>query len=133
MPIKSISIENFKSFEQIELNFFRFDLIIGPNASGKSNFIQILKFIKDLDIYGLNNAISIQGGVDFFRNINIGADKNFKLAISFLDKTRLRRTSVENPFEMEQYRIDYSLEIFFYKSSNKYKIQNEQIIQYFNC
>ena len=73
MKIKSINISNFKSFENLEINLGDFNVLIGSNASGKTNFTQIFRFLKDIGQEGLKNAISMQGG-EFFRNINLNSD-----------------------------------------------------------
>ena len=41
MAIKKIKISNFKSFKNLEIELGKFNVLIGANASGKSNFIQI--------------------------------------------------------------------------------------------
>ena len=38
MPIKRIHIGNFKSFSEIDVELSRFNVVIGSNAAGKSNF-----------------------------------------------------------------------------------------------
>jgi predicted ATPase len=81
MVIKKLKISNFKSFDELEIELSRFNVLIGANASGKSNFTQIFRFIRDIISQGLNNAISLQGGIEYFRNINIGSAKNFSLEI----------------------------------------------------
>ena len=72
MSIKKITATNFKSFEKLEVKPGKFNVPIGANASGKSNFIQILKFLRDITNHGLDNAISMQRGIKYLRNINIG-------------------------------------------------------------
>ncbi len=71
MQIKRLKVENFKSFNKLDINFSEFNVLIGPNAAGKSNFISIFKFIKDIINIGLENAISLHGGIDYIRNINL--------------------------------------------------------------
>ena len=46
MTISKIRIANFRSFadETVELNDF--NLLVGANASGKSNFVQAFKFLR---------------------------------------------------------------------------------------
>ena len=44
MAIKSIRVKNFKSFKDVEVHLGNFNVLIGANASGKSNFIQVIKF-----------------------------------------------------------------------------------------
>ena len=43
-------------------------MVIGANASGKSNFAQIFKFLNDIAINGLDGAISLQGGMEYLLN-----------------------------------------------------------------
>ncbi len=75
MAIKSISVSNFKSFNHLEVQLGPFNVLIGANASGKSNFVQIFRFLRDIAEHGLRNAISMQGGVHYITNIGIGARK----------------------------------------------------------
>ena len=59
MAIKRIKVSNFKSFKELDLELGNFNVVIGANASGKSNFVQIFKFIRDINDLGLDNAISL--------------------------------------------------------------------------
>ena len=74
MSLKNISANNFRSFKEIDINFGRFNVIIGANAAGKSNLIQLFKFLRDLNEYGPQNAIQLQGGMEYLKNFKI--DKN---------------------------------------------------------
>ena len=82
MAIKKIILTNFKSFKNLEIELGNFHILIGANASGKSNFIQIFKFLRDVINLGLDNAISIQGGVFYLRNIKIGSSDNFSMEVT---------------------------------------------------
>lgn len=76
VAIKKLSATNFRSFERLEVEFGAFNVLIGPNASGKSNLVQCLKFLRDVAGEGLDNAVSMQGGAEYMRNVNLsGADK----------------------------------------------------------
>ncbi|NQS97454.1 MAG: AAA family ATPase [candidate division Zixibacteria bacterium] len=81
MFIKRIRVKNFKSFKDLDLELGKFNVIIGANASGKSNFLAIFKFLKDIVIYDLENAVSLQGGCEYLRNLNIGKSDNLYLEI----------------------------------------------------
>ncbi|MCK5269463.1 MAG: AAA family ATPase [Sedimentisphaerales bacterium] len=76
MAIKKIKVSNFKSFKNLDVELGSFNVLIGANASGKSNFIQIFRFLHDIEDSGLDNAISMQGGIEYLRNINIGPSDN---------------------------------------------------------
>ena len=81
MAIKKIRVKNFKSFKDLEVELGNLNILIGANASGKSNFVEIFKFLRDIRSSGLENAISMQGGVEYLRNINIGALEDFLLEV----------------------------------------------------
>ncbi len=68
MFFESISVSNFKSFDEIDIKLDKFNILIGPNASGKSNFINIFRFLRDISRHGLDNAISLQGDKEYICN-----------------------------------------------------------------
>jgi predicted ATPase len=76
MAIKTIRVKNFKSFKDVEVHLGNFNVLIGANASGKSNFIRVIEFLRDAQRHGLENAISLQGGPEYLTNLNIGPDEN---------------------------------------------------------
>ncbi|HII98503.1 MAG TPA: AAA family ATPase, partial [Methanoregula sp.] len=53
MTINHIHMENFKSFSEIDVDLTRFNVVIGSNAAGKSNFISIFKFLRDIARHGI--------------------------------------------------------------------------------
>ena len=80
MAIKRIKVSNFKSFKELDLRLGNFNVVVGANASGKSNFIQVFKFIRDISRHGLDNAISLQGS-EYLTNIGIGFPKTLSLQV----------------------------------------------------
>ncbi len=48
MRLISAKIKNFKSLEDVELNFRDLTIIVGANATGKSNCLKALEFLKEL-------------------------------------------------------------------------------------
>ena len=83
MLIKKIRLKNFKNFKDAELELGDMNVLVGANASGKSNFLQALKFLKDIQEHGLENAISLQGGMEYLRNINCGEDEAVEIEVEF--------------------------------------------------
>ena len=81
MFLKNIKVSNFKSFEYISVDLKRFNVLVGANASGKSNFVSIFSFLKDIVDSGLDNALSLQGGIDYVRNINLGSSQNLSVEL----------------------------------------------------
>lgn len=68
MSIKHIKVQNFKSFKSLDIALDKFNIIIGANASGKSNFAQVFKFLNDIALDGLESAVSQQGGMEYLLN-----------------------------------------------------------------
>lgn len=44
--ISELKIRNFKSLENVDLKLGHFNLLVGANASGKSNFLDVLRFLQ---------------------------------------------------------------------------------------
>ncbi|MFW5998500.1 MAG: AAA family ATPase [Halanaerobiaceae bacterium] len=71
MPVKKIKVSNFKVFDNLEIELNDFNVLIGANASGKSSFIEIFNFLRNIIESGLENAISLEGGVEYLKNIKL--------------------------------------------------------------
>jgi len=82
MAIAKLVVSNFKSFDEIDIEIGKFGIVIGANASGKSNLIQVFRFIRDILNFGLENAISMQGGLGYLVNANIGSAKEICIEIT---------------------------------------------------
>ena len=81
MKITKIEISNFKSFDNQSIQLNDFNLLVGANASGKSNLVQAFQFLRDIVNHGLENAISLQGGVEYLRNIKIAPSQPLSFRI----------------------------------------------------
>lgn len=75
MKINKIKIQNFKSFGQEVFDFRDVNVLIGANASGKSNFIQIFEFLKAIRKDGIQRAITDLGGIKSIINFNAGTKR----------------------------------------------------------
>ena len=137
MQIKKIKVSNFKSFDEVEIELGRFNVLIGANASGKSNFINILQFLKDIAEYGLDNAISMQGGVDYIRNINIGASKNLSIELHIDSKDKpvksfgFGKEEDERLILISAHEFRYKFSIEFNKRGRGYNVADERLVA--NC
>jgi predicted ATPase len=83
MPIQRIRAANFKSFSEIDIDLCRFNVVIGSNAAGKSNFIGIFKFLRDISRNGLVNAIAMQGGAEYIPNAKIGPSRDLEIKVVY--------------------------------------------------
>jgi len=79
MAITNIKVSNFKSFKDLDLNLGPFNVVIGPNAAGKSNFVEIFCFLKTLEDNDLDNAVSLHGGHEAILNRRVGPSSSLRM------------------------------------------------------
>ncbi|MCC7352746.1 MAG: AAA family ATPase [Anaerolineae bacterium] len=69
MRVSHIELENWKNFRSVSVDLPERVFLVGPNASGKSNFLDAFRFLRDLALPGggLQRACSERGGVSKIR------------------------------------------------------------------
>jgi predicted ATPase len=127
MAIKSIEIVNFRSFEKLNVSLENFNVLIGPNASGKSNFIQIFQFLRDITNHGLGNAISIQGDVEYITNINIGSSKPLSMKVVTDEKIGFGIEKDKMHYGLRSDEILYDFAIKFAEHGRSFEITRDRI------
>ena len=63
--ITKVWAKNFRSIEYAELELGPLTVLVGPNASGKSNLLDILRFLADAARDGLEATVTRHGGIDY--------------------------------------------------------------------
>lgn len=68
----SLILANWRNFAQADTTLQRRVFLVGPNASGKSNFLDAFRFLRDLvvDGGGLQEAVRRRGGVSNLRALS---------------------------------------------------------------
>jgi len=66
--ITRLHVKNFKSLRELDLQFGPINVLVGPNMSGKSNILDMFRFLHDILLGGRSNqglsfALSQRGGV----------------------------------------------------------------------
>lgn len=61
--IKSVKIENYKSIQELEVEVGRFNVIIGENGAGKSNFLEALALFGAAEADKLDNEFLVSRGI----------------------------------------------------------------------
>lgn len=68
MYVSRLALQNWRNFKQAEGAFGARTFIIGPNASGKSNLLDALRFLRDVAAIGLRQSVlDKRGGVSALR------------------------------------------------------------------
>jgi len=132
MKIKKIEIKNFKSYKKLNIKFENFNVLIGPNAAGKSNCIQGIKFFRDIVSDGLDNAISMQGGIGYIKNLNSHlSDNEIAFSIIFVPDKPFRFSKIKgkNEYEFRITEFEYNFVLEVINSGNDYKIKSDKLTQ----
>lgn len=68
MRFVKLSVKNWRNFEKFDIRLQNRVFIVGPNASGKSNFLDVFRFLRDVAVSGLKKAVDDnRGGVSKIR------------------------------------------------------------------
>jgi len=69
MIISKIKLTNWKNFQHADVDLTNRVFVVGANASGKSNFLDVIRFMRDIvkQAGGLQNAVEQRGGVSKIR------------------------------------------------------------------
>ena len=60
-----INLENWRNFSQVKVDLQGRVFLVGPNASGKSNFLDVFRFLHDIVAVGggFQESVRKRGGV----------------------------------------------------------------------
>ena len=83
MIISKIELFSWKNFHRCEVGVQERCFVVGANAAGKSNFIDALRFLRDVAKQGggLQTAVRVRGGITKIRCLAAREQSNVKLAI----------------------------------------------------
>ena len=88
MIITHLRATNWRNFQQIDVPLTVRQFIVGPNASGKSNLLDIFRFLQDIaknEGGGLQEAVAGRGGVPIIRNLVTEQEAEIAIDISLAD------------------------------------------------
>jgi predicted ATPase len=87
MRLKSIALENWKNFRFLKCDLNDRLFVVGANASGKSNFLDVIRFMRDIVKHGggLQYAVSQRGGISKIRCLSARERPNIVIELEFID------------------------------------------------
>ncbi len=89
MYITRLKLKDWRNFHEAEFHFTQTSYIIGPNASGKSNLLDALRFLRDVckpSGGGLQRAVRDRGGITKLRCLHARRDPEVKIEVFFSDR-----------------------------------------------
>ena len=89
MKISRIKLKNWRNFLKLDIQIQDRLFIIGPNASGKSNFLDAFRFLKDLVTPGggLQEALTSRGGLGKVRSLAARRDPHVEIWVELEETT----------------------------------------------
>jgi predicted ATPase len=63
-PLVTVRAKNFRSLRDVEVELQPLNVLVGPNASGKSNFLDLIEFLGDAVREDLRPALKKRGGFE---------------------------------------------------------------------
>lgn len=83
MNITRVKLKNWKNFRNINVALNDRAYVIGPNAVGKSNFLDVFRFMSDLckDGGGLQKAVNDRGGITKLRCLQARNDTEVAISL----------------------------------------------------
>ncbi|MDE0022506.1 MAG: ATP-binding protein [Candidatus Poribacteria bacterium] len=86
MRFTRIQLRNWKNFQNIDIKVGPRVFLIGPNACGKSNFLDAIRFLRDLVLPGggLRSACDARGGVSKIRCLSARGSSRLSIKVEML-------------------------------------------------
>jgi len=85
MMVSGLSLKNWRNFREVNIPLRQRQFIVGPNASGKSNLLDVFRFLRDIaktEGGGLQKAVKSRGGISKLRCLAARRDPEITITIS---------------------------------------------------
>ena len=84
MYIRKLNLKNWRNFKEASIDFSRISYVIGPNASGKSNLLDVFRFLRDIckpSGGGLQQAVALRDGIPRLRCLHARKDPEVRIEV----------------------------------------------------
>lgn len=112
-----LRLHNWRNFRRVDVELTGRAFLVGPNASGKSNFLDALRFLHDIAAVGggLQEAVHRRGGVKQIRNLAARKDRQVTVGVQL--------GSESNPAQWE-YEVS-----FIQDKQRRVLLESERVVQ----
>ena len=106
MKFRKLVLKNWKNFAAAEVGIPERLFLVGPNASGKSNFLDAFRFLRDLASSGggFQEAVARRGGVSAIRCLAARRNPNIELSVELQEADDGKRWVYEVAFNQDKQR-----------------------------
>lgn len=114
--VTKVWARNFRSIAETSVELDRLTILVGPNAVGKSNILDILRFIEDALRYDLEAAISLRHGPEAIqRQVEKCQSSAIELGLTAMEKGK------------SGYVLDYSF-VLTINTDGSFHVQQERVL-----
>lgn len=85
MIVSHLSVKNWRNFQHIDVDLRERQFIVGANASGKSNLLDVFRFLRDIakpEGGGLQKAVKDRGGLSKIRSLAARRDPEIAIEVT---------------------------------------------------
>ena len=109
MRITHLGLSNWRNFPKVDVDLAGRAFLVGPNASGKSNFLDAIRFLHDIVAVGggFEDAIGKRGGVSALRSLAARRYPDVGLRIALGTDEHPRAWEYEVSFAQDNQRRPY--------------------------
>jgi predicted ATPase len=90
MLVNRLQVKNWRNFRHFDVKLCERQFVVGPNASGKSNFLDIFRFLRDIarsDGGGLQKAVKDRGSIPKIRCLAARQDTEISIDVELAEST----------------------------------------------
>ena len=106
MQFTHIALENWRNFLKVDIDLKRRAFLVGPNAAGKSNLLDVFRFLHDIVAVGggFQAAVAQRGGVSKLRALAARRYPEIVIRVDMADREQQGKWQYELRFEQDNVR-----------------------------
>ena len=139
MQFTHIALENWRNFLKVDIDLKRRAFLVGPNAAGKSNFLDVFRFLHDMVAVGggFQAAVAQRGGVSKLRSLAARRYPEIVIRVDMADREQQGQWQYELRFEQDNVRraiisgerVTHNGQVLFERPDERDKEDQERLSQ----
>jgi predicted ATPase len=104
--VQRLILKNWRNFRTVDVRLRDVTYLIGANATGKSNFLDVFRFLRDISKPqggGLQKAVSDRGGIPKLRCLHARRDPEVRIEVHLAD-------GIDDPAPLWRYEVGFKPE-----------------------